>query len=330
MVQDHRVNISRRYSRWKKLPGIVIALFLCVGFMTTTGASMAQTGPGPRPDEVPRYYDPEDVFPDDQRAVLASDADRLTSTNIPILVYVRTASANNATEEQSRVFANSVQTEWAIATEPGADDGMVILLSWVPDQKDQSTIVISWGQHTFDESGLTPDYVNNVLQTTMRPFLEDGRPFEAMYAGMREIRYGGIYFPPPVAPLTTAQNAVHETVNVVGPVAVIAVPLSFVYLTLGQGFGTSATRKRMYTVTLAVLALVTVLAIVSVFGRSGIGIVSAMLILTSLAIQVWLWTHPSRKNGNARRRAVPPTSQRARKRRQARDMTLSGFTEVTS
>lgn len=330
MVQNRPVRTFAHKNRWQRLPGILVALVFCTAFAVTSGTSMAQSEPGPRPDDVPLYYDPENVFPENQRPVLVSDAERLTSTDIPILVYVRTATIDEAVEEQSQAFADSVRTGWDIATEPGADDGMVILLSWVPEQKDQSSIVISWGEHTFDESGLTPEYVNNVLNTTMRPFLESGLPFEAMFAGMREIRYGGIYFPPPVAPLTPTQDAVHQVVTIAGPLAAVATPVTFVYLSLRQGFGASASRRRMYKVILAVLALVALLAIMSVYGRSAIGVASALLILVSLAIQTWLWTHPSGRRQKTGVRAVPPTSRRARKRHQARAMALPDVREVRS
>lgn len=330
MGQERHVRVRTHDNRWMGLQGIVMALVLCVGCLVTSGTALAQTDQRSRPDELPRYYDPENVFPENQRAVLVSDADRLAPTEIPILVYVRTASVDDAMEEQAQAFADTVRTEWNIATEPNADDGMVILLSWVPDQKDQSSIVISWGEHTFDENGLTPDYVSFVNRTTIQPFLDGGYPFEAMYGGMRKIRYGGIYFPPPVPPLTNTQHAIHQGINVLGPVAVISVPIVFVSLSVKKRFGASASRREIHKVTMAVFLLVSFLFTFAILGRSEIGIASALLILVSLAIQVWLWTHPPRQRRSSREPLVPMRSRRMTKRAQYRTRPVTGLRQGSS
>jgi hypothetical protein len=67
------------------------------------------------------------------------------------------------------------------------------------------------------------------------------------------------------------------------------------------------------------------LAILSVVGRSGIGIASALMIALALGVQLWIWTRPRQDPGRrARTRMVPSASQRVRKIFQARRLATPG------
>lgn len=309
---------------WTRSAGVLAFLMLCLPLLGSIGVMGAQTQPDPRPQTVPYFYDPSDVFPEDQEVTLARDAQLLQSMNIPTVVYVRTASAEEAEAEPSRAFADTVRREWDVETAPGADDGLLILLSYVPDSPEASTVVASWGESTFEGSGLTPEYVQSVLDRDVRTLLDMGFPFEAMVYGLRQIRYGGIYLPPPPAPLEGTAQALHNVLGWVGPALAMVAVAGFIILSIRQRPARRMPQALVWKVAGLTGAIVFLLALLSVWGRSRIGIGSALLILIALAIYVWFWTHPSKpRSRNTRRRSVPPTNRRLRKRRQAQRMMVA-------
>ncbi|HEV2074202.1 MAG TPA: hypothetical protein VGR29_11240 [Thermomicrobiales bacterium] len=286
----------------------------------------AQAQPDPPPETLPYFYDPSDVFPEDQQVTLTRDARLMQRSGIPSVVYVRTATAGEAGKESSRAFADTVRREWNVESSPDADDGLVILLSYVPDNPAASTAVASWGTSTFHDSGLTPEYVQSVLDRDVRTLLDMEFPFEAMVYGLRQIRYGGIYFPPPPDPLEGGAKTLHDVLRWVGPVLTIGMVSAFVALSLRRHADKHMAPKFLWKTAGLTGMLVVMLSVLSVIGRSRVGIGSALLILVALAIQAWLWSHPPRQQArHIERRTVPPTSQRLRKRRQARRMLATGM-----
>ena len=296
-------------------------LMLCLPLLHRGNVMAGQAQPDPAPETLPYFYDPSDVFPEDQEGTLARDARLVWSSGIPTVVYVRTTSAEQAEREPSRAFADMVRRTWDVETAPGNDDGLVILLSYVPDNPVSSTVVASWGESTFEDSGLTPEYVQSVLAGDVRTLLDMEFPFEAMVYGLRQIRYGGIYFPPPPAPLEGTAETLHNVLFWVGPASAITATAGFIVLSARRQGVHQMPQSLVWKVVGFTSALILLLALLSVIGRSEIGIGSAVLILISLALHTWIWTHPSPPQSRYTRRAsVPSTRQRIRKRRQARSM----------
>ena len=309
---------------WMRRAGVLAFLMICLPLLGTTEVVAAQAEPDRRPQTVPYFYDPSDVFPEDQEMTLARDAQLLQSTNVPTVVYVRTATPEEAEAESSRAFADTVRREWDVETAPGADDGLLILLSYVPDSPTASTVVASWGESTFEGSGLTPEYIESVLDRDVRTLLDMGFPFEAMVYGLRQIRYGGIYFPPPPAPLEGTAQVLHSVLGSVGPALAMVAVAGFITLSIRQNPARRTSQSLVWKVAGLTGAIVFLLALLSVWGRSRIGIGSALLILIALAIHAWFWTHPSKPQSRyIRRRSVPPTSRRLRKRRQGQRMMVA-------
>jgi hypothetical protein len=280
-----------------------------------TSATGAQEGQ----PYAPLFRDPVGVFDEGQQVTLARDADLLQSTRIPIVVTVRVATADEASPQRAQAAAATLRAEYGVESAPGADDGLLLLYSHVPGNPGQSTIVASWGAHTFDGSGLTAQYVVETLARDPRALLDEGHPFEALVYAMRQIRYGGIYFPPPPPALEGAQNAAHTIANIGGPVLAIVTAFSFIAISSRVPSNRMMERRdlmRILAVTLGTVALVWML---SVYGQSRIGIASALAILLVLGLQAWLWTHPSRRQQRPGTRcSVPSTARRILKRAQAR------------
>lgn len=284
-----------------------------------------QNTPAPKPEEVPALYNGTNLFTDGQLKTLEMDAFRLTSIKIPVLVYVRVADSEYAGVDASQQFADSVRADWGIASAPGADDGLVLLLTFDKQGEHGHSLSLSYGTETFAHSGLTPAYIYGIFEDQMRPLLEDGRYFDAVSIGMRRIRYGGIYFPPPVAPLEGAAETVHDTLAWLGPLSVIALTGIFIAISLRVPMDDPARRPLVRRIGVAVGLFALALAVLAVYCRSALGVASALLIVISLAIQLWVWTRPRAiPKRPARQRAVPPASRRVRRWAQARRMALGG------
>jgi uncharacterized membrane protein YgcG len=287
-----------------------------------------QNTPAPKPDEVPALYNGTHLFTDAQLRTLEMDAFRLTSIKIPVLVYVRVADSDYADVDSTQTFADAVRADWDIASAPGADDGLVLLLTLDKQGEHGHSLTLSYGTETFAHSGLTPAYIYGIFEDQMRPLLEDGHYFDALSIGMRRIRYGGIYFPPPVATLEGAAATVHDTLAWLGPLGVMALTGIFIALSLRVPMDDPARRPLVRRIGVAVGLLAVALAALAVFGRSALGVASALLIAISLAIQLWVWTRPRAvPRPLARQRAVPPASRRVRRWAQAKRMAL-GATEA--
>lgn len=238
------------------------------------------------PDPVPAFHDPDGIFSEEQARTLGRDAQLLQSSKIPMLVVARIASAEAASPEQARADADELRYRWSVEGQVDANESLVLLYSHVPDNGTASTIVASWGDHAFDHSGLTPDYIESVLDGDPRALLDRGHFFEALSYGMREIRYGGIYFPPPPAPLTGVRQALHTVLAWSAPLVTIAAIGALGLATFRPG---RLSRRRIALATGTAAAL---LAILAVIGQSRIGIASTLLIIAALGIAGWRWTHP--------------------------------------
>ena len=316
------------FHHYKRMRGttVLAVLMLYLLLPGVPEVTAAQAEPDPPPKTLPYFYDPSDVFPEDQQVTLTRDARLMQRSGIPSVVYVRTASADEVGKKSSRAFADTVRREWNVESAPGADDGLVILLSFVPDNPAASTAVASWGTSTFDDSGLTPEYIQSVLDRDVSTLLDMEFPFEAMVYGLRQIRYGGIYFPPPPDPLEGDAKTLHDILQWVGPALAIGAVSAFVALSLRRHADRLKAPSFIWKTAGLAGMLVVMLSVLSVIGRSRVGIGSALLILVALAVHAWLWSHPPRPQAwHIERRTVPPTSQRLRKRRQTRRMLATGM-----
>jgi hypothetical protein len=315
----YRVQTGFALNRKQRVIQALSLMMLCLYVFPTFSA--ARTEPDSRPETLPFFYNPSGIFDEGQRATLERDAKLLQSSEIPTVVYVRATSPLQASPEAAQAFADAVRLDWAVETAPGKQDGLVLLHSHVPNNPRASSVVASWGKTTFEGNGLTPEYIESVLDDDVRSLLDQGHPFEALVYAMREVRYGGIYFAPAPAPLEGASNSLHTAMNWVAPIMLVAVVTSYMTLSFPITHVRAMRRSLVWKIVGATGLLTTAISILSIIGRSRIGMASALLILIALAIQVWIWTHPAtRLSPGHRRRSVPPTSRRLRKFRQARHM----------
>jgi uncharacterized membrane protein YgcG len=299
------------------------ALVVLLAFMAPPSLG-AQDVPDPRPEDVPYFYDASGVFSEDEQGTLQRDAKLLQSSNIPTLVYVREVAAEQASRENSQAFADEVRRSWAIESSAGADDGLVLLFSWVPGNPKASTVVQSYGEATFARSGLTPESIQNTIDTSVRSLIEQKHPFETMVYLMRETRYTGIYVPPPPPALGDTAQTVHDVLDWLAPAVAGITALVFGVLSL-RFWKTLPRSRQVWTIVGLSLSVALLLWIASVRTQSDAGVASALAIVAILAGAVWLWTHaPFTTHGSTtvRRRNVRGTPRRMLKQRQTRAMQL--------
>jgi hypothetical protein len=255
-------------------------------------------------------------------ATLRRDAELLQSTGIPTLVYVRAVPAANAARGESQAFADQVRREWGVESVEGADDGLVLLFSWVPQNPLASSTVFSYGDNTFAGSGLTPDEIQESIDTSVRSLVEQERPFEALIYLMRETRYTGIYVPPPPPPLGDTGKALHGSLDWAALAIATLTALALASLTR-TFWRVKPAHRQVWSITGVVLAVAGVLWSISVYSESRTGVASSLVIVALLAFATWTWSrleferHGSRP---VRRRAVPSTITLMRRRHQARAM----------
>lgn len=284
-----------------------------------------QHTPPPPPETVPVVVNATDLFTEDQLRVLDNDGTRLRSIDIPTLVYIRIADSAEADEASSQAFADTLRQTWRIASAEDADDGLVVLVTLDKQGEVGHGLALSYGERTFADSGLTPGYISTVFNRDITPLLTEGRYYEGMYTFIRRIRYGGIYFPPPVPPLEGAAKALHTAVAWFAPLSVAAVAGTFIGLSLRLPMDDPRRRPLVRIVGATVASLALLLAALAVAGRSEIGVASALLVLLTLGVQLWIWTRPRPKPARqVRMRAVPSASQRVRRIFQARRLATPG------
>jgi uncharacterized membrane protein YgcG len=282
----------------------------------------AQDSPGPRPAETPYFHDAHGLFDDKQLATLERDGELLQSSGIPTLVYVRNSDEAQASIDASQAFADELRQDWGIASAPDADDGLVLLFSWVPRNPAASTAVFSYGSATFEGSGLTPASIQHTIDTSVASLIEQEKPYEAVVYFMRETRYDGIYAPPPPAPIEGAVNTAHVVVRWMGPALVATTALILAWLT-ARYWQTKPSHTEVGRIVVATIAGSALFWALSVYARSRVGVASSLLILLALGIAAWIWSRAgfvSHGSPFVRHRNVPSTNRLMRKRHQARVM----------
>lgn len=305
-----------------RMSWLVIALFVvAVPFLAPMPAE-GQAEPGPRPETLPFFHDADGIFGDGEMGTLQRDAQLLQSTGIPTLVYVRAVPPAEAAHGASQAYADQLRRDWQVASEAGADDGLVLLFSWVPQNPLASSTVFSYGSHTFEGTGLTPEAIQQSIDTSVRSLVEQERPFEAVVYLMRETRYTGIYAPPPPQPVEGAAKTLNAILRWIGPALAVATAVALTVLTTTFWRG-KPTHRRVWTVVGIVLASAAALWSLSIPSQSGVGVASALLMVAGMALAAWIWSRPGfERHGSrhVRRRAVPSTFTLMRKRHQARTM----------
>ena len=214
-----------------------------------------------------------------QASVLADDAHRLTVHGIPTMFVFRESAQS---PEESAVHASRLRMDRKLETAPGADDGMLFLVTEdVETSSGSMFLTISYGAHTLPKGGLTETTLRDVYQKSIRPRMRFGLVSDALKIGIRKIIYLETYYPDPSFPLTSLQNAVRATVNVAAPIVALGGAVSVIVGWRSSKSGRPgrhrALRHRYVKTIVLGGTIVVVLAALSVYSHNRFGIVAVCL-----------------------------------------------------
>lgn len=160
-------------------------------------------------------YDPYRLLEADQRKTLRSDAERLQRFGLPTLVYIRISQANDV---QAAAFADRLLSEWNVESGPGANDGVVILVSMGVTTRRSGEVMIRTGSNALPQGGLNAARLGEILEERIEPQVERGRIYSGVLSGLRGMSYSINYYPEPQAPLTAWQQRVASLLTWLAPV----------------------------------------------------------------------------------------------------------------
>ncbi|HYJ12374.1 MAG TPA: TPM domain-containing protein, partial [Thermomicrobiales bacterium] len=191
---------------------------------TSTGSEDAATL-APRFDPTQRLYDNANVLTEHQDGSFENDLERLSALGVEMVVYTRISTDD---EIASQAFADQIRSEWQVESADGADDGLVLVLTYDMSDLDNHSVVASWGENTFPVRQLTADRYEEILADEIRPELEDGNfDFGLMYGVRRVLNYAD-YSPPDPAQLTSLQVTIGNLAGLVSAITLQAVVIGYV------------------------------------------------------------------------------------------------------
>lgn len=280
----------------------LLAIFALIAILASVTAPVAAQDvdppdPGPEPGAIgapvapltdKRVYDMANLLNNEQEASIESDANRLARHGIPnvILVHFSTLSP-----EETDAFAAEIRRQWGVESGPGADDGLVLLVSINDTETNQGiATTLSWGDNALPHYGVTSTTAADIQRTWLDRYIDGGNLFEGIVFSLRRLIYHSIYDPAPQAPLT----GVRADLGAVMPAVAIALAAGALALA-GWCWSHGRQRRRQELADLAlqwgVPALAAAVFALSIAGQSGWG-VAAGLVLLGIALADWIARDP--------------------------------------
>ena len=170
------------------------------GFQATSEEPIPERAPDSR-----RFvYDEAGVLAGAEAERHQFDLGRLFDAGVPTIVFTRRSSDSRA---DAVAFADRLRAEWRIESAPGADDGIVILVSLHESSRARNALVLSTGRHALPINQLTSDTLRRIYDTEMLPAFRRNEINLAISFGVRRMLYYEGYTPPDPAPLSSGQQS---------------------------------------------------------------------------------------------------------------------------
>jgi uncharacterized membrane protein YgcG len=285
-------NLARIWGR------IAVTILIAVVVLVPSSLTMAQSPDDPTAQETPdqaedqvvpakpskfnRVYDLPGRLNKEQFDRFHFDIGRLWNHDLPAMIYIRTSSADEA---ESQWFADQLRDTWDIETAPGADDGLVLLVTIRETFPKTAQLSLSFGANTFPTGQMTLDVLNTVLEEEANPRLDVGNVNGGLTYALRRIIYYTEYTAPFPEERSTAQDIAHNiaipftALSAIGLLALVWLPEKWVPSWLKRN---GRTRSIAIGCALVILSLV-----VAVFGRSPAGTGNALVGLVLLGVLLW-------------------------------------------
>lgn len=284
---------------------LILAIVTLLAIVTSLGTLAAAQGDdlpdsGPAPGAIgqpvaplaeKRVYDVANLLNDGQEATIEMDADRLARHGIPNVIVIRLDTMPPAEAES---FAAEIRHRWSVESSPGADDGLVVLVT-VSDTEEHQGIAttMSWGDRALPHYGVTETTSADIQRVWLDRYIDEGYLFEGIDFTLRRLIYHSIYDPPPQEALTGARARLGDVMTIAG-VALVAGALAF----SGWRWTLKRRRRRQDEYGLAlkwyVPALAAAVFALSVAGQSRWG-VAAALVMLGIGAADWIARDPRQR-----------------------------------
>jgi uncharacterized membrane protein YgcG len=268
-------------------------VLVCAGSLLLTPVAHAQGATGQQTqmfqsstiperldDRSVRVYDTARVLTEDEVKSLEGDMERARTVGIEMLVYTRRSAD---TEPQSEAFADALRTQWGVASNQDADDGIVYLLTINPTDPERSAVTVSTGERTLPIRQMDQAALQAVIDDDMMPRIEDKEYADALYFGVRRVLNFAEYSPPEPKPLTSRQDALGKAANILAAGLVQVTLIGYLLVAvIREGRIALVPNRRslaIYAVSIGALAVVT--GIIAIAGRNPTGA------LVALAVTLW-------------------------------------------
>ena len=279
-----RTTATQTLHRWIHASSVLVVLLALLMPIASEPAGAQDAAPVDLPsrrgDRDIRVYDTAGILTPDEEESLESDLRRASRLGIEMLIYTRMSSDPAETQQ---LYADALRSEWGVTSGPDADDGIVYLLNVSPDNPDENDIYISRGENALPIRQLDDERLREIVETEIRPAVDEGRFSYAFYYGVRRVLNYAEYSPPNPPSLSGTQEQVGMIARVLaaiaGQVAIIGYVVAPVFTHRRLSLLLPRTSLAWYALIVGGLGIVT--------GLSGIVGRHAFASLMGLALVVW-------------------------------------------
>lgn len=233
LSRAHRVPASRRSAALAAALLLALALTIALGATATpTAQASAET---PAVSTLPacqtytpsrHIYDCAGLLTTDEVSALEVKAQAVQRAGAPVVVYLQ---AKDASHDQTLQDAADLMARWDVESQPGAKDGLVIMLNLKPGDLRHGQVALYSGA-TLLAGALPQDELSRIYQDVMLPDLEAGQTASGIGAGLdaaaTDLRAGH-----PVTPAPAGQGVARAIGTI--PLNIAAALLLLVALGLG-------------------------------------------------------------------------------------------------
>lgn len=212
----------------------------------------------------------EDPQRDDQADRFQYDLRRLQALDVEAIIYIRQSTDDR---DHAQMVADAMLRTWNVESSPGADDGLVILVTLHGSSPRGSSVVLAYGPNTFPIGQMTEAYMLQVYNDDMVPRMRTNDAVGALTWGVRRLVYYAEYTPPFPDPIVGTQATVKTVADALGP----AVPQTTVLILLlvpvfaERRLTVWPTRQSLASSAILIAAISVLVGALALFGHSRSG-----------------------------------------------------------
>ncbi len=154
-------------------------------------------------------YDQAGILTERQATTLHGDLQRLNALGVPTVVYIR-----SAFDESDQASADDMRVNWGVESSPGADDGLLFLLTIDPQDPEASTFEVSSGENTYPIRQLDAQRMDQIIADDVLPNVHNGDVYLGLAFAIRRTINLAEYSPPSPPALTSNQESFQTPLNI--------------------------------------------------------------------------------------------------------------------